>query len=152
MKSSKHSTLAAFITPNYHASAWTDQEVGYCIQRRVLILPIGMGQTPYGFMGKYQGLQCVGKNSAEIAESVYRTLLSNAKTKTRLFEGLVGSFEESNAFDIAAARARLLRDDVDVWSPELLRRIQAAKESNAQISGSYVASPIIDAILTNNTF
>lgn len=143
--------LAAFITPDYHSSLWTDQEVGYCIRRRVLILPIGLGQTPYGFMGKYQGAQCKDKNAEEIADTIFEILKSNPRTKTKLFEGLVGSFEESTSFDSAAARSRLLRK-IDTWSPELLRRIQVALENNSQISGSFVASPIVNKILSDSTF
>jgi len=32
--------VAAFLTPTFHASKWTDQELGYCLRRRVLIVPI----------------------------------------------------------------------------------------------------------------
>lgn len=122
--------LAAFITSEYHGSLWTDQEVGYCIRRRVLIIPVGLGHAPYGFMGKYQGAQCKDKVADGIAEVIFQALLTNPKTKTRMFEGLLGSFEESKLFDVAAYRSRLLRN-IDTWSPELLRRIQTAKESNS---------------------
>jgi hypothetical protein len=50
--------LAAVLRPEFHGSNWTDQEVGYCIKRRVLIVPLMMGFVPYGFMGRYQGLRC----------------------------------------------------------------------------------------------
>jgi hypothetical protein len=143
--------LAAFITPQYHESLWTDQEVGYCMRRRVLVIPVGLGATPYGFMGRYQGAQCKGKSPAEVAETIFDILASNLRAKTRLFEGLMGSFEESTSFDIAAARARLLQK-IDIWSPELLRRLQAAQENNSQISESFVANPIVEKILSDNTF
>jgi len=65
---------------------------------------------------------------------------------------MVGNFEESGSFDKAAFQARLLRDNVDTWSPELLRRIQSARENNSQISDSFVASPIVMKILKDNTF
>ena len=48
--------MAAYVTPDFHPSHWTDQEVGVCLARAVLIIPIRRGTTPYGFMGKYQAL------------------------------------------------------------------------------------------------
>lgn len=59
--------LAAILTSQFHTSFWTDQEVGYCIKRRILIVPVMIGAVPYGFMGPYQGLQCGKKSPPEMA-------------------------------------------------------------------------------------
>lgn len=143
--------LSAFISEDYHKSSWTDQEVGYCIRRRILILPIGLGFTPYGFMGVYQGAQCKGMDAERISETIFTALITNQRTKARMAESLVSSLETASDFDDAATKARLL-NKIEVWSPELLRKLQAAKEGNSQVAGSYVASPLIDKILRLNTF
>jgi len=44
--------LIAWLTPDFHESLWTDQEVGFCVGRSVLIIPIRVGLNPYGFIGK----------------------------------------------------------------------------------------------------
>jgi len=38
----------AFLTPEFHTSKWTDQELGYCVRRGVLIVPIGLGCARMG--------------------------------------------------------------------------------------------------------
>ena len=38
--------LAAFLTPEFPSSKWADQEIGFCLKRRVLILPIRLGIDP----------------------------------------------------------------------------------------------------------
>src|ERR1019366_2724584 len=82
-------SLAAFVTPNFHASNWTDQEVGYCIRRRILIIPLGLGATPYGFMGKYQGAQCKGLDAPNIAEKVFSILMEQPLSSAKLANALV---------------------------------------------------------------
>jgi hypothetical protein len=46
--------LATYLTSDFSASVWTDQEVGYCLARNVAIVPIRIDVNPYGFVGKYQ--------------------------------------------------------------------------------------------------
>lgn len=143
--------LAAFISKAYPKSKWTDQEVGYCMRRRVLILPIGLGLTPYGFMGVYQGAQCKDMDADKIAETIFQTLMTNQRSKARMAEALVSSLETATSFDEAASKARVL-NEIETWTPELLRKLQSAKEGNSQVSGSWVASPIVNQILKVNTF
>ena len=53
---SKPQALSAFITHDFHASAWTDQEVGWAFGRGLLVVPVRLGADPYGFAGKVQGI------------------------------------------------------------------------------------------------
>lgn len=46
----------ALLTPGFHESVWCDQEVGFCIARDVLVIPLNFGLMPYGFFGSYQAL------------------------------------------------------------------------------------------------
>lgn len=41
-------TMVAYVTTDFHASKWTDQEVGWALGRETLIVPINAGQNPYG--------------------------------------------------------------------------------------------------------
>lgn len=53
--------MAALITPDFPASSWTDQEVGWALGSSVYVLPVRRGADPYGFLGEVQGIQGVGK-------------------------------------------------------------------------------------------
>ena len=55
---SRHALLA-LVTPDFHASVWTDQEIGWAFGRGVLVVPVRLGVDPYGFAGKAQGISGV---------------------------------------------------------------------------------------------
>src|SRR3954447_26400865 len=81
--------LAACLTPSFHQSFWTDQEIGFCIKRRVPIIPVRMGLDPYGFMGRYQALNASGKNPPEIAEAIFEVLLNHQLSSDRMASAVV---------------------------------------------------------------
>jgi hypothetical protein len=68
--------LGAYMTPDFHQSLWTDQEVGFCVARAVLIVPIKMNQDPYGFIGKYQAVQGAGKTSSALSDEITDILVN----------------------------------------------------------------------------
>ena len=57
--------FVALMTPEFHDSLWTDQEVGVAIGRGVPIIAIKLGTNPYGFIGKFQALSCSWNNAAK---------------------------------------------------------------------------------------
>jgi hypothetical protein len=57
--------FVALMTENFHASDWTDQEVGFAIARGVPIIAVRLGKDPYGFIGKFQALSSTWPNTAE---------------------------------------------------------------------------------------
>ena len=48
--------LLALLTEDFRKSKWTDQEVGVAIGREVRVMPVRMGEDPYGFMDRYQAI------------------------------------------------------------------------------------------------
>jgi hypothetical protein len=44
---------AVFLHEGFRDSVWTDQEVGYCLDRRLPILPIKYDADPHGFLARY---------------------------------------------------------------------------------------------------
>jgi hypothetical protein len=49
--------LVAYVTPDFHESLWTDQEVGWTLGRRLPVIPISVRVQPYGFFGAIQAIQ-----------------------------------------------------------------------------------------------
>jgi TIR domain len=139
--------LAAFLTPQFHGSLWVDQEVGYCMSRRVLIIPLRLGANPYGFIAKYQGLQCAGRSVDEVAEEIFDLLITHDLTASTMASGLMGRFEEAESYDDANRLARLLRDKIGAWTPELLRRLENAPRANRQVNEAWSAKRIVPEIL-----
>lgn len=84
--------LVAILTPGFNESKWTDQEIGVAIGRNVLVIPIRKGLDPYGFFGKFQGVQGEGKTIAEVSRSIYEILLSNKKTRETMITSIIDIF------------------------------------------------------------
>lgn len=142
--------LAAFLTPHFHSSSWCDQEVGFAMRRRVLIIPVCLGVTPYGFMNRFQGLNATHLGDDAVADSIFNILVTNALTTTRLSEAIVDSVASVGSWVQANRLSRLLRY-VGQWTPPLLRKLEECLESNPQVSGSFDAPRRIRAIIARNS-
>jgi len=70
-------SLVALMVDGFHDSNWTDQEIGYALGRDLLIIPIRMGQDPYGFIGKFQAISFKDINS--VANEIFHTLQKSKK-------------------------------------------------------------------------
>ena len=101
--------LAAILTPKFDESKWTDQEIGVAVGRDVLIIPIRKGMDPYGFIGKYQGMQGDGKTIRQVADRMFRILSNHPKTKEKLAGDLVDQITLANDAEDAAKKLTLLR-------------------------------------------
>jgi TIR domain len=124
--------LAAFLTPAFHASYWTDHELGYCVRRHVLIVPVRMGLDPYGFIGRYQALSGQDKTPVDIAPAIFSILVENALTAGRMAEAIVSYFEESPSFNETRRRFALI-ERVRSWTPALLERLEGSIQRNGEI-------------------
>jgi hypothetical protein len=69
--------LCAIITPKFNNSLWCDQEVGFALGRKVLVIPICKDCDPYGIMGKYQGIQSKNESANILAKEIFKILCNN---------------------------------------------------------------------------
>lgn len=72
--------LCAIIVPDFLSSHWCDQEVGFALGQRKLVLPINKGSLPYGFLGKYQALKS-NNDANDVAKDVWKILSTNERTR-----------------------------------------------------------------------
>jgi hypothetical protein len=57
--------LCALLTPDFHQSNWTDQEIGFAFGRSVPVLSVRLGVSPYGFMGKTKACEAIRNHSTQ---------------------------------------------------------------------------------------
>ena len=64
--------LVALLHEGYHASNWTDQEVGAAVGRGLQVIPVTFpnGQVPYGFIGKFQTLKAGRMCARQLAKQL----------------------------------------------------------------------------------
>lgn len=142
--------LAAFLTPDFHISNWTDQEIGYCLKRRVLIIPVRLGSDPYGFLSRYQGLQGSGRSPEKIAQMIFDILVSHDLTAGQMADALVSQLEDSPSFADAKYNISLV-ERVNSWTPDLLRRLEASVQRNNQIRNAFGIPERIRSLIIDQT-
>ena len=106
--------LCAILIPGFKESNWTDQEVGVAIGRGVLIIPIRKELDPYGFIGKYQGLQAIGKSIGEVANGIFKIIAINEKTKSKYLNILVELILLSNTANQGIERLKALKEITNI--------------------------------------
>lgn len=142
--------LVALLTPDFGSSRWTDQEVGFAMGRGVLILSVRLNQDPYGFIGKYQGMNGHKRPADEVAGALFEALLQNKLTSLRVKEGLVAQFEKANSFQEARATMTLLERSAG-WPEHLKVRIQAAAVQNYEIANAFTVPGRVRQLVDQKT-
>ena len=141
--------LIALITPDFHASNWTDQEVGWALGVGAYVLPVRRDANPYGFLSEVQAIQGVGKTVGQVADETFQTLVRIAATKGPLLEAIVAGFEESKSYNAARKNLALLERASSI--PEsLLRRIEVTARTNDQVKGAFGVVERVDKLLRQN--
>ncbi len=147
--------IVAFLSPDFHTSKWCDQEVGYALSRKVVIVPVMMGVDPYGFMARYQGVKADGLPAEYLADRVYVVLKSNPKSGEKVqgaYETnhdaiVVEQFTNAASFESARRSFKRLRS-VQRWTWDMLTSIDEAAKSNTQIARANGLPKMVDDLLT----
>lgn len=121
--------LVALMTPNFHDSDWTDQEVGFAFARGIPIIAVRLGRDPYGFIGKFQALR---SDWSTAPEEIVKLLLKNEGMFTAYVKalGICSSWDNGNL--IAKALPGLSR-----LTAEQVNSLVAAYNETSELRGSF---------------
>lgn len=128
--------LLALITPDFHASLWTDQEIGWAFGRGVLVVPVRLGADPYGFAGKVQGISGSLEQPKALAKAVFETLLANPQTHGDVRRALSKAFCESGSFNQSIQLRDYIPNIAD-FTDEEKTAMRHACETNDQLASAY---------------
>ena len=119
--------LVALLTDKFNESNWTDQEIGVAIGRQVPVIPVRIGQDPYGFLGKYQAIQ--ESNAPKIVDEIIEYLLRHQSISSRLKqlaeEALATVVADNSSVDRTNILTRV-SSEIDRASPELAEALTTA--------------------------
>lgn len=121
--------LAAILMDGFKDSNWCDQEVGVAVGRDVLIIPVRKGLDPYGFIGKYQGIQAANKSVAEVADAIFRTLVKSPKTNAKILSALSSAISQATDIEDALDKVRIMKS-IDSISIEILENLKQQVSEN----------------------
>jgi len=100
--------LASLITPDFHDSKWTDQEVGWALGRDITVVPVRLGADPYGLVGKFQGVTGTLPSPDELASRIAVILIANRQTAGEMRRALLNSFASASSPAMAVVLHRLV--------------------------------------------
>ena len=84
--------MVAVVEPGFKESDWCVQEVGYALGKKIDIIPLRAGLDPFGFFGKFQGIQIKGKHPRQVADELAQTLLKKPQHRERLLLSIAKAF------------------------------------------------------------
>ncbi len=142
---SMHS-LAALLTPDFHLSNWTDQEVGFALGKDILVVSVGLGSAPYGFIGKVQGLSGSLDQPTRIASLLSTTLLNHPSTHRHMRKGLATAFEAADSCASTIILSKLILKVNDFSEDEKAVIQRACKENDQVFNATGVVSEVCLAI------
>lgn len=124
--------LLAMIDKNFKASSWCDQEVGIAFGLGKFIVPVRLGIDPYGFIGRFQGIQGQGKLPKEMAAEISSLLTSAEKTKKKMAEGIIEMFVSSRNYQAARDGVGKLKL-ISYINDALMKKLEMGLTENSQI-------------------
>lgn len=103
--------LVAVVEPGFKESDWCAQEVGYALGRKVDIIPLRAGLDPFGFFGKYQGIQIKGRLPEQVACDIAQVLLKKPQHREKFIQSM------SIAFSVLDSEKKIENfNTLDGWS------------------------------------
>ncbi len=139
--------LVALLTPEFHQSNWTDQEVGFALCRGVPIVSVRLGLDPYGFIGKQQALSGRLETPGLLASAIVDALLCQPATAAIMRDSLVLALEKSASFAVSKLIAPKL-ESIARFTPEQLTRMEAACRANVDVRDAFGVPAKIRGIIS----
>ncbi|MDD3476457.1 MAG: toll/interleukin-1 receptor domain-containing protein [Sulfurimonas sp.] len=129
--------MVAILMDGFKESNWCDQEVGFAVGKNVLIIPVRKGLDPYGFIGKYQGIQANDKNIGQVAEEIFQTIVKSTKTRGKILSALSNAITQSTNISEASEKVFLLQSVQNI-PLDVLENIKKSATENTILINSPV--------------
>ncbi|MGQ4547678.1 hypothetical protein ACUIA5_16140 [Vibrio cholerae] len=94
-----------------------------------MIIPVRKGLDPYGFIGKYQGIQAANKSVAEVADAIFRTLVKSPKTNAKILSALSSAISQATDVEDALDKVRIIKS-IDSIPTEILENLKQQVSEN----------------------
>lgn len=121
--------LIAIISPDFRASEWTAQEVGYAMGANKPLIAIAFGASPFGFLQRAQAIQGVGRSATEVAKAIFECFGVAPLAKARLAEVIAEAFCKSDSYLTARRGAELLQRLPDPGYETLIKALDGLRSN-----------------------
>jgi len=121
--------FVALLTEKFHASEWTDQEVGFALGRGIPLICVKLGRDPYGFIGKFQALSCDWESApVELAKLLIKY--------PRMVDAYIAALPQCSSFDEGIRLAEVL-GEIDSLTTTQADAMADAFNHDSQLHGCW---------------
>jgi hypothetical protein len=141
--------LCAILTEDFTKSLWCDQEVGFALARRKLVVPLRVDIDPYGFLGRVQAASFpTGAAAVEVADAVLNALVRSPLTSEQVSPAIVRRFVQSSDLTSPQLGFEMLRAiPRDAWTTDMITQVDRATLDIPRLAQATLADgmPLPDA-------
>ena len=134
------------LTKEFKKSDWTDQETGFAVALRKVILPITVDFLPYGFIHEIHAQEMPKHMNAIVGWRVVKHLAKHTSLRDNIIDGLVQVCADSNSFIEAASNFEYLIE-LAPFSMHQMKSIFEAAIKNRQIYDSFGAQSVLERLM-----
>jgi hypothetical protein len=130
--------LCALVTPDFVQSKWCDQEIGFAVARKIVVVPLKLGADPHGFIGKYQAITVPqGAIPSSVATFVFDALATNPLSAKEMAPAIVHRYANSKSFK-STGEAFLLLESIpaSAWTEAMIEQAERAASENTQVKNA----------------
>jgi len=133
--------IVALLTKDFRESFYCDQEIGFALQRGILIIPISLEVDPYGFIAPFQRVTAFQKTPTEIVEEIRALIEGHESLAETARKGIIASQKELIISFLASSNfgdsTTLLKkiEDLPTIPESHLKQLHEGWEKNDQIFG-----------------
>ena len=127
--------VVALVTPDFRESQWCDQEIGFCLARSMLVVPLMRDVNPHGFLSEFQGVKMTEHTHPQTAaKNVFRILAARPETRDRMVPSVVRRYSQSGSYESTREAFTLLgKIPKEAWTPEMVNEVEKAADDNPQV-------------------
>lgn len=141
------------LTENYRGSKWTNQETGFAIAMKKVIIPIKINDDPHGFMSQNQALKLKGEDKKDITDTcvdILKVIAPYTNISTKIKNTMIKKFCESRGWMEAADFTSILFKIFDKFSERRVNKIIKCAINNDQIYSSWGYQGQLRTFVTKN--
>jgi hypothetical protein len=119
----------ALVSPEFSESVWCDQEIGFCLARNVLIVPVAYGKVPYGFVGRFHALDADRRKVSDVALQIFELLARKPQSQDAMARALIQRWKDTTSWDAARENYSFLKKiPAEVWTQQLVNEVWLARD------------------------
>ena len=138
--------MTCLLSSDFHASNWTDQEIGFALGRNVPVLPVKLGADPYGFVGRIQAIPGREGEMSALSERLFEYMWGMPSLRNALTDGLITALENSGSFGRSNTLIELLAK-LQTATPAQVERLRAVPKSNGQVRDAFRVKALLPTLL-----